>query len=187
MNVDSCISPSPSGGASCQWNQEYDVEWKSFHPSACSSSDSLFPMSPYFFSVPLKTWCAQRSEDYGLYLPLHLLHHSACASETGKSSVKTLMKEVLQIYSCDLIGKLFECLTIWATSCKPEEQKQWNNTGLLSLILRCGFVHTLPCNKHFSHVGSTWVRFSSQIMLDKYVMHSSCLFLFYSSNPSGWA
>lgn len=40
-----------------------------------------------FFSLSIKTRSSQRSEDDGLYLPLYLLRHSACARQTGKSTL----------------------------------------------------------------------------------------------------
>lgn len=39
----------------------------------------------FSFSLPFKTRSSQRPEDYGLHLPLYLLHHPACACQTGKS------------------------------------------------------------------------------------------------------
>lgn len=55
----------------------------------CSVSCLTIPKSTHIslcFSLPFKTRCSQRLEDDGLYLPLHLFHHAACACQTGKSA-----------------------------------------------------------------------------------------------------
>lgn len=50
-------------------------------------SGSLSPHTNTFplFCLPFKTRTSQRPEDHGLHLSLYLLHHSACACQTGRS------------------------------------------------------------------------------------------------------